>query len=165
MVQGTIEKTATLLIGAFILLCASVYVPDWDVVGLGLNSPVSARFIYSFIHASFLHALLNTWCLVSIAFVYCLKWWQFIVAYIIAVGAPGFCLSTTPTVGLSVVCFALLGLIALSVSRRLYYNLWIGAYLVLGFLLPSVNGWIHLYSYVAGLMVGLLTMPIPCRKK
>lgn len=159
-----IEKTAGLLIVAFILSSALIYVPDWNAVGVSADCDILQRLGYSFFHASFLHAAVNAWCFLSILFIYEVTWWQILAAFLIAVAAPDLVLSSTPTVGLSAVCFALLGSIAFQVRRKLYYNGCMALYIAVGFLLPLVNGWLHLYSYVAGLIVGLLTCPIPCRK-
>lgn len=165
MVSGKIEKTTGLLIVAFILLSALVYVPDWNVIGVFKGCNILQRLVYSFFHASFVHAAVNAWCFVSILFIYEVLWWRLITAYMIAVAAPDIVLSITPTVGLSAVCFALLGMIAFQVKRKLYYNGYMALYIAIGFLFPHVNGWLHLYSYVAGLLVGFLNMPIPCNRK
>lgn len=160
-----IEKTTGLLIAAFILMSTLVYVPDWNAVGVAIDCNILQRLGYSFFHASFLHAIVNAWCLVSILFIYDVSWRRLIAAYLIAVAAPEFVLSPTPTVGLSAVCFALLGSIAFQVKRKLYYNGCMALYIALGFIFPLVNGWLHLYSYVAGLLVGFLNMPIQCNRK
>lgn len=165
MVCGKIEKTAGLLIASFVLVSSVIYVPDWTAVGVSRDCNLLPRLGYSFFHASFLHAALNVWCFLSVLFLYNVSWRRLAVAYIIAATVPDFCLSAVPTVGLSAVCFALLGSIAFQVRRRLYYNGCMALYISLGFLFPLINGWIHLYSYVAGLLVGLLTMPLPCRHK
>lgn len=165
MVRGKIEKTSGLLITAAILLSAMVYVPDWSVVGVSKDCDILQRIGYSIFHASFIHAAVNAWCFVSILFLYEVSWCKMFLAYVIAVAVPDFVLSTTPTVGLSAVCFALLGMVAFQVKRKLYYNGCMALYIALGFLFPLVNGWLHLYSYVAGLLVGFLNMPIPCRKR
>ena len=159
-----IEKTAGLLIALYILTSAIIYVPDWNVVGVARGCDILQRLGYSFFHASLIHAAVNAWCFISILFLYEITWRQMTVAYIIAVAVPEFVLSSVPTVGLSALCFALLGSIALEVKRKLYYNGCMALYIALGFLFPLVNGWLHLYSYVAGLFVGLLNMPIPCRR-
>ena len=143
-----IEKTAGLLIAAYVLASALIYVPDWNVVGATAGCGILQRLGYSFFHASLL------------LFLYNVTWWRMAVAYTIAVAAPDYVLSTTPTVGLSAVCFALLGLIAFMVKRKLYYNGCMALYIALGFMFPLVNGWLHFYSYVAGLFVGFLTCPI-----
>lgn len=160
-----IEKTVGLLIAAYVIASALIYVPDWNVVGATADCGILQRLGYSFFHASLLHAAINAWCFISILFIYDVTWWRIAVAYLIAVSAPDVVLSSTPTVGLSAVCFALLGSIAFQVKRKLYYNGCMALYIVLGFLFPLVNGWLHLYSYVAGLLVGSLNMPIPCRRK
>lgn len=165
MVRRKIEKTAGLLIAASIIMSAFIYIPDWNAVGACPHCSLLQRFGYSFFHASVLHAVVNVWCFISILFLYNISWWRVAVAYLIAVFAPDTVLSTTPTVGLSAVCFALLGSIAFQVKRKLYYNGCMALYIALGFFFPLVNGWLHLYSYVAGLFVGFLNMPIPCRRK
>jgi len=123
------------------------------------------RLGYSFFHASAIHATINAWCFVSILFLYNVTWLHMAVAYAIAVAAPNIALSSEPTVGLSAVCFALLGMIAFQVQRKLYYNACMALYISVGFLFPLVNGWLHLYSYVAGLLVGVLNMPMPCKMR
>lgn len=165
MVCGKIEKTAGLLIVFYVLTSAMIYVPNWDIVGVSRGCNILQRLGYSFFHASFIHAAINAWCFISILFLYEITWRRMAVAYIIAVAVPEFVLSTIPTVGLSAVCFALFGSIAFQVKRKLYYNGCIALYIALGFLFPLVNGWLHLYSYVAGLFVGFINMPIQCRRK
>lgn len=165
MVCRTIEKTAGLLIAFLILILAMIYVPDWESVGVSCECGILQRLSYSFFHASFIHAVVNIWCFLSILFLYEVTWWRLATAFMIAIAVPGFVLSSVPTVGLSAVCFALLGSIAFQVKRKLYYNGCMALYIALGFFFPLVNGWLHLYSYVAGLFVGFLNMPIPCRRK
>lgn len=165
MVCGKIEKTAGLLIVFYVLTSAMIYVPNWDIVGVSRGCNILQRLGYSFFHASFIHAAINAWCFISILFLYEITWRRMAVAYIIAVAVPEFVLSTIPTVGLSAVCFALFGSIAFQVKRKLYYNGCMALYIALGFLFPLVNGWLHLYSYVAGLFVGFINMPIQCRRK
>lgn len=165
MVRGKIEKTAGLLIAAYVLASTLIYAPDWDVVGATANCGILQRLGYSFFHASLLHATINAWCFLSILFLYNVTWWHMSVAYAIAAAAPDFILSTTPTVGLSAVCFAMLGMIAFQVKRKTYYHGCMALYIAIGFIFPLVNGWLHFYSYVAGLLVGFLNMPIPCGRK
>ena len=164
MVCQQIQKTAGLLIALVLLVGSLLYIPDWYAVGVFKDCPLWSRLGYSLFHASFLHALLNVWCFLSILFLYNIKVWHILAAYAIAVAVPSFVLSSTPTVGFSAVDYALLGIVATMVGRKVYYNLCIGIYILVGFLFPFVAGWLHLYSYVAGLVVGLLTMPIPCRR-
>lgn len=171
MVRGAIEKSTALVLAGLILLfsLASVFYGGPECIAIGVFRGASwlSRLGYSFFHASFLHASLNAWCFLSIIFIYEVSWRRLLMAYLIAVCVPDFILSPSfcPTVGLSAVCFALFGLIAFSVRRKLYYHFCMALYIFFGFLFPFVNGWIHLYSYLAGLLVGLLVMPIPCRRR
>lgn len=165
MITQNISKLVTLLISASCLLIAALYKGDWQSVGIFTDADILQRLTYSFFHASLLHALINIWCLLAIVFIYDVSSIKLLVAYLIAVVAPGCVLHNIPTVGLSAVCFALFGSIAFQVRRKLYYNACIIFYIALGFLFPLVNGWLHFYSYVAGLLVGFLSMPIQCRKR
>jgi membrane associated rhomboid family serine protease len=74
-------------------------------------------------------------------------------AYVVAIIAP----ATAPTVGLSAVCYALMGIIFPQVQRKLYYTSYILAFILLGLFLGGTNVYIHIYSYIAGLLVGLLS--------
>lgn len=161
-----IEKSTALFLAGLILLLSLVYVPDWSVVGVFRGASLLSRLGYSFFHVSILHASLNAWCFLSIIFLYEVSWRQLLMAYLIAVCVPEFILSPSlcPTVGLSAVCFALLGLNAFSVRQKLYYHFCMALYILLGFLFPFINGWLHLYGYIAGLLVGLLVMPIRLKR-
>lgn len=165
MYCGKIEKTIGLFISIIAVITSLIFVPDWNVVGVYVRCGLLQRLGYSLFHASLFHAVINAWCFLSIIFLYAVKAWQLIVAYLIAVSVPDFALSLTPTVGLSSVCFALFGMILFQVKRKVYYNVCMASYILFGFIFTQVNGWLHLYSYVAGLLVGLLNMPIQCPKK
>lgn len=165
MVRGKFEKITALLIAAYIIVSTYIFTPDWSCVGISTKCDMLQRLSYSFVHASLLHAMLNAWCLISIVFIYKVSFSYLIMAYIIAVIAPDIVLLPNPTVGLSAVCFALLGLIAFRVENKLRYNAYMVLYIAAGFVFPLINGWLHLYSYIAGMFISLLNMPIPCRKK
>lgn len=165
MVSGAIEKTAGLTASLFIILSAAMYIPDWSCVGLCVGAPSFVRLTYHFFHASIIHAVLNAWCLLSIIFLYKVSWSDILIAYVIAAIAPPFVLTALPTVGMSAVCYALLGLMVFKTRSPLRFTLLLIPYLIIGFFIPVVNAWLHLYSFVAGLMVSLLFIPIPCSKK
>lgn len=165
MVPRKIEKTLSLLIAQFIILTALVYDPDWELVSFRYGSPLLNRFIYPFFHASILHAVLNVWSLLSIVFLSDLLWWHILLAYIIAVAAPQFTVTEIHTVGLSAVCFALLGMLVCRARNPLQYIACLTPYLILGFILPCLNGVLHLYAFLAGSVVSIFNLPLPCRKK
>lgn len=164
MVRRNVAKAAALIIAAIILAVAIVTTPDWHTVGIRSGCSFSTRMYYSFFHASVIHAALNAWCFLSVIFIYDIHPARLAIAFAIATAAPPFVLSDIPTVGLSAVCFALLGMVAFQVRRKIFYQICMALYIIIGLLFPAVNGAIHLYSYVAGLSVGLFTAPLPCRK-
>lgn len=185
MVRRKKTKTAALVLTVLcLLLSVASSVLDGIPIGkLGIcpGCPLYARLLYSFFHASIPHAIINSWCLLSIVFVYDVPMAYLVSAYIIAVTFPAshfsFVIShlggnaAAPTVGLSAVCFALLGMVSFQAKRRRFFHAWVLSFIVVcGFLLPllcSVCGYtiatpnniLHIYSYVAGLMVGFLNSP------
>ena len=153
-------KAMSLLV-SIIVFCLSLQdMTDWYAVGIYTGCGLGCRMLYPFYHANVLHAILNAWCLLSVIFIYDISLWRFFLSYIIAVTIPSFCLSGIPTVGLSGVVFALFGSISFEVQRKAYYQLWMLAYLVAGFLFPNTNALVHLYCYMAGGAVALLNKPV-----
>lgn len=162
MVRHKEAKNAALLTAVIIILMPFTFAPDWSVVGITDGSPLATRFVYSFFHASTFHAIINAWCLLSIVFLYDVSIWRLLTAYIVATIVPGFLLSEVPTVGLSCVCYFLLGSLFFEVKRKFYFMSSMALYIAVGFLFPSVNAVIHVYGYLAGLLVGLLNAPLSC---
>lgn len=155
-------KAAALISSAVIVLMSFIYVHDWSLVGISTDSPLAARFVYPFFHAGFLHSVINAWCLISIVFLYDVSLLRLLTAYFVAVLAPRFLLSDMPTVGCSCICYFLLGSLFFQVRRKLWFSACMALYIAVGFLFPAVNGNIHLYGYLAGLLVGLLNAPLSC---
>lgn len=153
-------KISALVISILVFCLALQHVDNWEAVGIYSGCGLTCRVLYTFYHANLLHTLLNAWCLLSVVFIYDTSVWQLLIAYIIACTIPAICLSDVPTVGLSGVVFALFGSISFEVERKAYYQLWMLAYLVVGFLFPNTNAWVHLYCYIVGLLVALLNKPI-----
>ena len=166
MEERKVTKTATLIISAIIIILQLFYSPNWEYVGIYTDCKLIGRFLYPFFHANLIHCCLNIWCLLSIIFIYDVSFFRLIVAYIIAITFPinifGQFLDNMniPTVGLSAVVFFLFGSISFEVSRKWYYQSWMVFYIILGFVFPKTNGWLHLYAYVLGLFFALLNKPI-----
>lgn len=150
-------KIISLLISIFIVY---IYIADCLADGIYAGCRLSCRFLYPFYHANLLHVALNVWCFLSVIFMYDISLFRLTLAYIIAISIPSFCLSDIPTVGLSGVVYALFGSISFEVQRKVYYQLWMFAYIILGFLSHNTNGWVHLYCYTAGVIIALLNKPI-----
>lgn len=158
MDKRKMEKIAAIIIGVAIILLPLLVSPDWNAIGIYAGCSLQGRLLYSFFHANILHAALNAWCLLSLVFIYDITKWRLLLAYMVAVLAP----TTTalPTVGLSAVVFVLLGSISFEVLRKWYFQAWMLFYIVIGFLFPNTNAWLHLYCYMAGLVVALLNKPV-----
>lgn len=158
-------KIASLIIAAVVISLSFIQVPDWTYVGIAKQCHWMPRLGYSFFHASTIHAIVNAWCLLSVVFFYEISIYRLLTAYVVAVLVPEFLLSDVPTVGLSCFCYVLLGSLIFEVKRKLYFQCCMALYIAVGFLFPSINVVIHIYGYLAGLMVGLLNAPIPCSRK
>lgn len=153
-------KAVSLLISIIVCCLALQDIQDWSAVGIFTGCGLGCRLSYPFYHANMIHAALNTWCLLSVVFVYKVSLWRLAFAYIAAVSVPAFCLSCVPTVGLSGLVFTLFGSVSFEVERKVYYQLWMVVYLVIGFLFPDTNAWVHMYCYLAGCLAALLNKPV-----
>ena len=159
MVSGKETKAASLVLT--IVIAVLLLLPiDVKAAGMSQGCSLWQRMCYPFLHASILHAAVNCWCLLSIVFNRTIMMWQLMAAYVIAVSYPSVWMGQTVTVGLSGMLFALLGIISV-MSRKCYLNVAvIGSVILFGYLFPNINASLHLYCYLVGLMVGLLTTPI-----
>lgn len=153
-------KIAALLISVAVVFLSLQDITDWSLVGIYDGCGLCSRLLYPFFHAGIIHALLNVWCMVSVVFIYDVSLSRLIFGYITALSIPTCCLSVVPTVGLSGLVFVLFGSISFEVGRKLYYQLWMTTYLVIGFLFPNTNACVHLYCYIVGLLVALLNKPV-----
>lgn len=146
---------------SILVFCLSFQdIADWSAVGVFSGCGLCSRLRYPFFHAGLLHAALNSWCLLSVVFIYEISLLRLVLAYCIAVSAPSLCLSDIPTVGLSGLVFALFGSISFEVERKAYYQLWMIAYLIIGFFFTNTNAWVHLYCYLAGCAAALINKPV-----
>lgn len=168
MDRRKVEKVTALSIASVVVCLSLCGIDDWQVVGLYSGCGWWGRLLYSFFHANVLHAALNAWCLVSIVFIYDIKIWRLLLSFVMAITVPVGIISrvvgefTAPTVGLSGVVFVLFGTLSFEVLRKWYYQMWMLIYLAAGFLFPNTNAWLHLYCYLAGLVIALLNKPIKC---
>lgn len=170
MGKKKVERLTSVLISVVVILLSLCVSPDWYDVGIYSDCELQGRLLYSFFHVNPLHAILNSWCLLSIVFIYDISKWRMLLAYLVAsfvpVGLFSKFLNTMaiPTVGLSSVVFFLFGSISFEVVRKWYYQSWMIIYLVAGFLFRGVNAWLHLYCYSLGFIVALLNKPINTKR-
>ena len=174
MVRGEETKTAALIL---VTLCLVIHGMAWLAGGIDLGRyslvrgcSLMSRMSYHFLHTSMLHAVLNCWCLLSVVFVYRVPIYYLALAFVIATTIPSFLLSHCPTVGLSGVCFALIGMIVFQTKRRWVFHLWVLLFVLLTSLMCSVmsamgvgivraNNVLHVYCYVVGLVISYLNSP------
>lgn len=142
------------------VLCLSFIVALLDInighFGICIGCGWMQRLCFSFFHASVLHCVLNLWCLISILRVYDIPYWLLLLTFVISCITPNFFLSNIPTVGLSSICYVLLGFYFLSANSKALYSLCMLVSLGMGFFFPSVNAMIHIYGYISGIFIGLI---------
>lgn len=145
------SKWTALAIG----VAALVMLP-FDGGGVCVGCSLLSRFSYPLFHVGLLHAFCNAWCLISLVFLYDLPWWKTMLSFIIAISIPSCLLTETPVVGMSGVCFALMGLTVPVVHRKVMLLGWISLFLVVGFFFPNVAAWLHVYCFTVGLVAGFI---------
>ena len=143
------------------LMLTFVQLSDVPVVNISIYSGAGiSRVLYPFFHASWVHLLLNLWTFLCIVFYYRIRALSIIIAYIIAISFPADTLASlgaelsSPTVGISGICFALIADQSYLSANRVRFHLYMLPVLLCGFLFPQVNGWLHLYCYAMGLLFG-----------
>lgn len=164
MVRRKEAQVAALVYVTAAIVLRFVPVPV-EAVGIFPGAPFVHRVLYPFFHASWLHCLVNCWCLLSIVFLYEISLPMLIGSFIVAASFPFNGLSFLyasflPTVGMSGVCYALLGRYSLLVRRKLYYQCWVLCFIGIGFIFPTSNAWLHLYCYAVGVLLSFLNKPL-----
>lgn len=152
------------MIVAVVIVLRLLAVPSTEV-GLYVGAPWWHRLTYQFFHAGWIHLAVNCWALLCIVFLYEIDLKMLLGALAAAASFPCGLLAplySTPmltTIGLSGMCYALLGRYSFGVKRKLYYQLWWAFFIGIGFFFPSVNAILHLYCYLCGLLLALLNKP------
>lgn len=119
------------------------------------------RLAYPFIHAHPLHAAVNGWVLLQLAFRTPLTLRRLLLAFVVAWSCPAFIAvwptaSSSSVVGLSGVLYALFGMWMPRVANRLRYNAIVALWLAAGLCTTSVAVGLHLYCYLLGILLGFL---------
>lgn len=157
MAGEKVAKDASLVI---VFVALALLVLPLDVrLGAGLTSGDAAtwrRLGYMWLHVGVVHALLNVWCLLSVVFLFRVGVGMLLLAVGIAVSVPCFALADIPTLGLSGVCYALLGMVSWQVARKRRWHLWVVSFIVAGLLIPGVAVGVHVWCYAAGVVAGVL---------
>lgn len=167
MTAGESSKAVACLVAAVAVVLSFFKFP-LEIVGIYPDCPLSGRLLYSFFHANVLHSSLNSMCLLAVVFRYNTTPLKLLGAFLVAAAYPAATLASlpfstsAPTIGLSGIVFALFGSISFSVARKLYWQKWMLFYIVLGFVAPYTNAWLHLWCYTVGFAWAFINRPL-CR--
>lgn len=141
--------------------------------GVGVETQWWQRMCYHFVHASMFHALLNSWCLLCVAFLCDIPLQYIIIAYIIATLYPAdtahamLCIGN-PVVGMSGMCFALLGMVSWNSGSKVKYHIWVASFIAIGIVVPillslllnrptaRLDNALHIYAYLCGIGAGYI---------
>ena len=142
----------------------------WDMTAWGITNDSSwtHRLSYHFAHASLIHVSLNAWCLLSIVFTFDVPMAYLLWAYALASSCPCSMIGEQPTVGMSGICFCLLGMVSWQ-AKKLRYHMCIALFIAIGYACSilfhiAIGNLLHIYCYVAGVAVGFLNSPTPWQK-
>lgn len=107
--------------------------------------------LYIFAHASILHCIINTWCLLCLSAV--ITPLRFSLALFFAIAISFTPLVTAPTVGFSVILFFFYGYLArLMYARRALGLVFLIAFLALGLFLPWIAAGLHIAMFLLGIL-------------
>lgn len=115
-----------------------------------LNSPLG-NLSYHFFHVNVFHAITNVWCLLGIVFFYKVRVRDFIIAFAVAASIPTQ-LCIAPSVGLSGMLYALMGLIMPQVSRKIYFISWFAVWNILALIIGGSAVEVHTYCFAVALL-------------
>lgn len=158
-------KTAALVLSLALLVMSFFDAPSACMLQHGCS--ITGRLCYHFFHANVLHAFCNIWCLLALAFYYDIEDWELLLAFIIASTIPVdcelsivHCAFDKPIVGLSGVCFALMGIVFYKVARKRYYLSWVIPIVAVGFIMPGMAAGVHLYCFTVAIALSLIISSI-----
>lgn len=187
------QFSAVVLVVGTLMLSLADYFFHWRLSRFGLTAEgdtasvfrgaLLCRLAYPFIHAHPLHAAVNGWVLLQLAFRTPLTLRRLLLAFVVAWSCPAF-IAVWPTagtdlfvgtpamvdpsamtaltagpstvVGLSGVLYALFGMWMPRVANRLRYNAIVALWLVAGLCTTSVAVGLHLYCYLLGILLSFL---------
>lgn len=151
MLRRKKTKIATLIFVILIMMLNFSSIKAMSV-GLYIGCPEYCHFTWPFFHASWIHLLINVWCLLGIVFIYDVSIEHILIAYSSSIFAPN--LTSIPIIGISGICLFLMGYIMWQVKRKIYFNCYVVAFIGIGFIFN--RSFIHIYSYIIGISYGYL---------
>lgn len=147
------------LILSIALIVLFFAVPEQMAMKLGVSDSSTwiTRITYQFLHVNVIHLAINVYAILLLSFLSGARLWQFILSFTIASLIPSSITSDSPMLGLSVLNFALTGMLLMN-SRRWKRFLLLNVVLILPtFILYNVAASAHLYALIAGAAVGFFT--------
>lgn len=156
----------------FVLLFFIVFFlqPPLEVWGYSSNSPLILRGVreaggviphltYMFLHANIIHLLVNSFSFLSMWIImkrFYRKGYFYFIPFILAVLTSfiPLCIFDKPTVGVSGVIYAMIGMILPYYHIKKFYLFYISiaVSLIISFYVPSINFYLHLFCFIGGIL-------------
>lgn len=118
----------------------------------GSDYGLAGRMMYQFCHVNIWHLVGNMAALYSIEsskFKTIPEYW--VAAYAVSILTPCF----YPTEGMSGLLYAMMGIISWQALYKMKFHMWCIGFMGICFLFPnSVNAWLHIFCYSAGVLYG-----------
>ena len=150
-------KAASLIVGGVVTIAAVAGRCGMPDMGIGIypDCPIYARILHPLVHTGLIHAAVNVYVWLKVVFFCDIHPRQLLRAWLVACSCPVTLATiggstTDQVVGLSGVIYALLGMLMPQVRDRRAFNIWIAAYLFIGWLVGGVAVGFHLYCYMMG---------------
>ena len=149
------EKKAKVAALVLVTVCVFLHMAcDAQDYGVYSGCPVTVRVLYHFFHGGWLHLAVNSFVFLQLVFLCDFSLTGIILAWAISSSVP--VMWDTPTVGLSGMIYAMFGMATWNARAPMAFVMCIGVYMAIGLSNPSSNVCLHLFSYIAGLIVGIL---------
>lgn len=156
--KGTEAGKAAAIAVAATAMALAFAVRDTGGCAMRPGCTTAARLAYTFIHANPVHAAINAWCLLALAFRHGFTPARLAAAYALAAAAPAataagiFRQAAEPAVGMSAMIYVL----AASFRGGARYRMTLLASAAMGFAVPGIAAWLHVYGWAAGTALAAL---------
>lgn len=150
-------KTASLDIALFLIAFYFAFSHESALcLGLCDGSPLISRFTYMLAHDNIFHLFVNIYGFLTLFFISRCSFQQFAFAMIIAMAIPTCLLSDKPIIGISVLNFAMTGIVIAHNSAWRMLLVTNMAIIIAGLILPHIAALPHMFGFVAGFIYGLM---------
>lgn len=146
------EKTKILGFAlAALIIVMSLFDIDVSIFALSADNYPVGNITYHFFHVNAFHAIANAWCLLGLVFLYNVRTSDLIIAFSVAASFP-IQLCSAPSVGLSGLLYALMGLVFPNVRNQLCFLACIFSWNCVALVVGGFGVEVHAYCFAVALL-------------